>query len=52
MEGEHFSILGPTVTYRPTENLHFLATYAFGLDHTDDNTFKLIAEYEFNVFSL
>jgi len=48
MEGEHFSILGPTVTYRASENLHLLASYLFGLDHEDDNTFKLIAEWEFD----
>ncbi len=48
MDGGHFSTLGPTVTYRPNQNLHFVAHFGFGLDHADDDTFKLIAEYEFN----
>jgi hypothetical protein len=48
LEGSKHSVIGPTATFRATENLHFLATYAFGLDSHEDNTFKLIAEWEFN----
>lgn len=47
MEGEKYTVLGPTVTYRANENFHVLGTYGFRLNNRDDNTFKLIAEYEF-----
>lgn len=47
-DGDKHPVLGPTVGYRVSESLHFLATFAFGLDDENDNTFKLIGEWEFN----
>lgn len=44
---EHHAVLGPTIAYRVNEHLHMLGTFAFGLNSRDDNTFKMIAEWEF-----
>jgi len=44
---EHHAVLGPTVTFRANEHMHIVTSFAFGLNSSDDNTFKLIAEYEF-----
>ena len=44
---DHHAILGPTVGYRANEHFHLIGTFAFGLNDSDDDTLKLIAEWEF-----
>ena len=44
---EHNAVLGPTVGFRASEHFHLLGTFAFGLNHKEDNTLRLIAEWEF-----
>lgn len=44
---EHNAVLGPTIGYRASEHFHILGTYAFGLNHKEDDTLRLIAEWEF-----
>ncbi|MEA2554062.1 MAG: hypothetical protein QOJ65_2238 [Fimbriimonadaceae bacterium] len=44
---DHHAIAGPTVAYRANEHFHLLGTFAFGVNNRDDNTIKVIGEWEF-----
>lgn len=44
---EHHAVLGPTLAWRSSEHFHLIGTFAFGLNDKDDDTLKLIAEWEF-----